>query len=450
MTSISVLKLSDLARQIRQAIDGVFGSSTFWVIADISNYTYKTETNHHYFDLIEKESLSSRIVAKISGRAWGTAAVHISNFEKTTGQKFKNDINVLIQVSVQYHQAFGLQLNVLDIDTNFTLGQFEQQRNATLAKLVADNPSFIRKSEGRYITRNSELRFKKAIQYIAVISSVTSAGYQDFEHTILNNSFKYSFKLDLYLARVQGEENAKPFLDKLIDVFNAKKDYDAVIIIRGGGAQSDFLLFDNYELSRAIAKFPIPVITGIGHQKNETIIDLMAHTSTKTPTKAAELIIAHNRNFEDNLVRIQKTIIIKTQQLFAYHLRELNDLKTHFLKDVLGLLNENQRNITTLSGTITNKPGMWLSNEHKNIANLLGNIKTFNNIFIAHEKVHLHHFLSIVNLMSPQNILNKGFAILKIDGKIISNPDSILPGNELTIQLSTAEINTVVKSKKNL
>ncbi|MEJ5961964.1 exodeoxyribonuclease VII large subunit [Pedobacter immunditicola] len=450
MTSISVLKLSDLARQIRLAIDGVFGNRSFWVIADISNYTYKGETNQHYFDLIEKDKASSGVVAKISGRAWGTAAVHISNFEKATGQKFKNNINVLVQVSVQYHQAFGLQLNLIDIDTNFTLGQFEQQRNLTLAKLVAENPSFIRLSEGRYITRNSELRFKKAIQYIAVISSVTSAGYQDFEHTILNNPFKYAFKLDLYLAKVQGDENAKPFLDKLIDVFNSKKDYDAIVIIRGGGAQSDFLLFDNYELSRAIAKFPIPVITGIGHQKNETIVDLMAHTATKTPTKAAELIIAHNRNFEENLSRIQKAMIIKSQQLFASYVRELNDLKTHLLKDVLRLLNDNHRNILTLSGIITNKPGMWLSNEHKNISNLLGNIKTFNSIFIAHEKVNLHHYLSIVNLMSPQNILNKGFAILKLDGKIISNTAALLPGKELIIQLSTAEINTVVKSIKNL
>ena len=450
MTAISVLKLSDLTRQIKLTIDGVFGSATFWIIADISNYTYKNETNHHYFDLIEKEKLSSRIVAKIAGRAWGTAAVHISNFEKTTGQKFKNDINVLVQVSVQYHPAFGIQLNLIDIDTNFTLGQFEQLRNATLAKLVAENPSFIRKSDGRYITRNSELSFKMAIQEIAVISSATSAGYQDFEHTLLNNSFKYSFKLDLYLAKVQGEENAKPFLEKLIEVFNAKKDYDAVVIIRGGGAQSDFLLFDNYELSRAIAKFPIPVITGIGHQKNETIVDLMAHTATKTPTKVAEFIIAHNRSFEDDLIRIQKTMIIKSQQLFAYYLRELNDLKTHFLKDVLRLLNDNHRNISILSGIIKNKPGMQLSNEHKNIDNLLGSLKAFNNIFIAHEKVNLQHYQSLVNLMSPQNILNKGFAILKLDGKIISNPESIMPGNELTIQLSTAEINTVVKSKKIL
>ena len=450
MTAISVLKLSDLAQQIRLAIDGVFGNATFWVIADISNHTYKGETNHHYFDLVEKEGSSSKIVAKIAGRAWGTAAVHIANFEKTTGQKFKNDINVLVQVSIQYHPAFGLQLNLLDIDINFTLGQFEQQRNATLAKLVAENPSFIKKMEGLYITRNSELHFRKAIQYIAVISSATSAGYQDFEHTILHNSFGYAFKLDLYMAKVQGEENAKLFLDKLIEVFNAKKDYDAVVIIRGGGAQSDFLLFDNYELSRAIAKFPIPVITGIGHQKNETIVDLMAHSATKTPTKAAELIIAHNRSFEDHLFRLQKTIIIKSQQLLAYHSRELNELKTHFLKDVLRLLNDQHRNIASLSGIVINKPGMWLSNEHKNIAGMLANIKTFNNIFFAHEKVHLQHYLSIVNLMSPQNILNKGFAILKLNGKIISNPESIEPGKELTIQLSKAEINTVVISKTNL
>jgi exodeoxyribonuclease VII large subunit len=448
LASISVLKLSDLTRQIRLAIDGVFGEMTFWVIADISSYTYKAETNHHYFDLIEKDSTSSRIVAKIAGRAWGSAAVHITNFEKATGQKFKNDINVLVQVSVQYHISYGLQLNLIDIDINFTLGRFEQQRNATLAKLVAENPSFIIKTEEHYVTKNSKLQFKKTIQHIAVISSFTSAGFQDFEHTLLNNPFNYGFKMDLYLARVQGEENAKLFLEKLIAVYNSGKDYDAVVIIRGGGAQSDFLLFDNYELSRAVAKFPIPIITGIGHQKNETIVDLMAHTATKTPTKAAELIIAHNRKFEETLFKIQKMIIIKSQQLFAYHTRTLNNFKTLFFKEVLSLLNENHRLLSTLSGIIKNRPGMLLNDEHKNMLHSLGKIKAFSRIFIAHEKVHLNHYQSVVQLMSPQNILNKGFAILRLEGRIISNAEAIIPGKELTIQLAEAEINTLVKSKK--
>jgi exodeoxyribonuclease VII large subunit len=450
LASPSIIKLSDLTRQIKQTIEGDFSGASYWIIADISNYTFKQEINHHYFELVEKDKYSSGIVAKIAGKAWGNAAVNIANFEKATGQKFKNDINVLLQVSVQFHIVYGLQLNVIDIDTSFTLGQFEQQRKATLEKLIHENPLFIQLEGHTYITKNNKLTFKNVIQHIAVITSITSAGFQDFEHTLNKNPFKYVFKVDLYLTKVQGEANAKPLLDKLIEVFNAKKDYDAVVIIRGGGAQSDFLLFDNYELSRAIAKFPVPVITGIGHQKNETIVDLMAHTATKTPTKAAEFIIAHNRNFEDSLLAMQQKIIIKSQQLFSFHTRALNDFKSLFLKDVLGLINDHKRSITTLSGIFINRPKMYLGNERKHLSLVLGNIKTFNRIFFSQGKLNLEHYQTIVKLMSPQNILNKGFAILKINGKIIVSADKIMPGEELTVQLAKTEVNTIVKSKKNI
>ncbi|WP_431244478.1 exodeoxyribonuclease VII large subunit [Flavobacterium sp. P21] len=133
---------------------------------------------------------------------------------------------------------------------------------------------------------------------MAVISASNSAGNEDFRHTLRHNDFGYSFQADDYYTVVQGDNNAKLFLNKLIEVYSSGIPYDAIIIIRGGGAQSDFLIFDNYQIGRAVAKFPIPVITGIGHQKNVSIVDLMAHTSTKTPTKAAEFIIAHNRSFE--------------------------------------------------------------------------------------------------------------------------------------------------------
>jgi exodeoxyribonuclease VII large subunit len=319
LSTIPSIKLSELTSQIQQVIDGAFGHKTFWIIADITNYTYKPQSNYHYFELVEKDKTAAKILAKVAGRAWGNASLNISNFEKATGQKFKNDINVLIQVSVQYNPSFGLQLNLLDIDTNFTLGLFEQQRKETLERLLRENQAFIKRAGEGYITRNSELALNQVIQRIAVISSDTSAGFQDFKHTLEHNPFDYKFYIDDYFALVQGDGNAKQFLARVIEVFESQKPYDALVIIRGGGAQTDFLIFDNYELNRAIAKFPIPVITGIGHQKNETIADLMAHTSTKTPTKAAEFIIAHNRAFEDNLIGTQKMILIKTYQMINHH-----------------------------------------------------------------------------------------------------------------------------------
>ena len=447
MAATPSIKLSELTGQIQAVITGVFGMQTFWVIADVTNYTYKPQSNFHYFELVEKDKSSNKILAKIAGRAWGNAAVNISNFEKATGQQFKNDINVLVQVAVQYNPSFGLQLNLLDIDTTFTLGRFEQQRKETLDRLVRENPSFIRCTEDRYITRNSELLFNRVFQRIAVISSETSAGYHDFKHTLENNSFGYHFQVDDYFALVQGEGNAKQFLAKLIEVFDSGVKYDALVIIRGGGAQTDFLIFDNYELNRAIAKFPIPVITGIGHQKNETIADLMAHTSTKTPTKAAELLIAHNKIFEESLLLLQQQMVIRTFQLMNYHKEQLNHINQLTINSTKNLLHEKHRHILNLSGMILTNPKIIISNRNKDLNHLRDNLKSYNRMYFLNHSRYISHFESVVRLMSPQNILNKGFAIVKVNGRIISDTAGILPGMEMIVSLAAEEINTKVIAK---
>jgi exodeoxyribonuclease VII large subunit len=444
---IPSIKLSELTGQIHDAINGIFGTRTFWVIADVTSYTYKPQSNFHYFELVEKDKSSAKILAKISGRAWGNASLNISNFEKATGQQFKNDINVLVQVTVQYNPAFGLQLNLLDIDTSFTLGQFEQQRKETLNKLLRDNPGFIRFEEGQFRTRNSDLRLNPVLQRIAVISSETSAGYHDFKHTLENNAFGYHFEVDDYFALVQGEGNAKQFLSKLIEVFERGKTYDALVIIRGGGAQMDFLIFDNYELNRAIAKFPVPIITGIGHQKNETIADLMAHTSTKTPTKVAEMLIAHNRNFEESLLNLQQQMVIKTFQMLNLHKEQLNRLNQVTINAAKNLLHEKHRDIVNLSGMILTNPKIIISNKRKDLNNLLANVKSFSRMYFINQVRYISHFESVVRLMSPQNILNKGFAIVKVDGKIIGDATALVVGSEMTVTLASTELNTKVISK---
>lgn len=441
------MSLSQLTGRIMQTIDDAFGINTFWVIADVTNYTYKPQSNYHYFELVEKDKNSSKILAKIAGRAWGNAALNITNFEQATGQKFKNDINVLIQVSVQYSPSFGLQLNLIDIDTSFTLGLFEQQRKQTLERLIRDNPGFIQKQHERYITRNNLLSLNIVIQRIAVISSDTSAGYLDFKHTLEYNTFSYKFEIDNYFTLVQGEVNAKQVLGKIIEVFQSKKSYDALVIIRGGGSQMDFLIFDNYDLSRAIARFPIPVITGIGHQKNETIADLMAHTSTKTPTKAAELIIAHNRAFEEQILNMQKTVLIKTFQIINLHKDKLVHINHITVNTTKEILHKCLKSMINLSTSILTNPKIILSNRKKDLDNVVSNIQSYNRIYFANKMAYLGHFISIIKLMSPQSILNKGFAIIKVDGKIVSNPKDIKAGTKLSVQLTDTEINAIVTDK---
>jgi len=469
MPELVHLRLSELNNRIQTVIKHSFDALTFWVIADITNHTFRAQKNYHYFDLIEKDPHSSDIIAKISGNAWGKGALRIEHFERVTGQPFTNNINVLVNVSVTFHPVYGLQLNLHDIDSNFTLGVLAQQRQATLDRLVAENPGFISKTGDQYITRNNQLDLPVVIQKIAVITSRNSAGGEDFKHTLESNSYGYRFFIDYYYTEVQGEINAEQFLGKIIEVFNSGIPYDVLVITRGGGAQTDFLIFDNYYIGRAIAKYPIPVITGIGHQRNETIADLMAHTQTKTPTKAAEFILAHNKAFEEKILLFQKNILIKTQQLFSVHFQSLSrhtstvvNQSRNFISGYReSLVHINQVTINTsrsilfkhrsalveMASRLSTRPKIILQNLSGDIRNTMGNLSTFKSQYLKNQRGYLGHYASVINMMSPANILKKGFAIVKVKGVVTSDPEKIKVGDDVDVILSGTEIKTRVRQK---
>lgn len=469
MTPKNHIRLSELTDLIHETITDRFKGKTYWVVADITNHSYKADKKIHYFELVEKGANSGSITARIMGKAWGAGAMHLSDFEKNTGQRFTNNINVLVLVSVDYHPLYGLSANVLDIDTHFTLGILEQQRNATLKRLVDEN-DYISKEGSEYITLNNRLKLNVVIQKVAVISASNSAGNEDFRHTLQHNDFGYVFEIDDYYTVVQGDNNAKLFMNKLIEVYQSGKQYDAVVITRGGGAQSDFLIFDNYNIGRAVAKFPIPIITGIGHQKNISITDLMAHTNTKTPTKAAEFIIAHNRSFEQGLLWLQKNIVIKSQQLFLSHYQSLQYLKSSIShqageliaghKDSLIIINQNiinnsrevlfghHRMLLHLSHQAISRPQIVLYHKKSDIEFIARNLKTITNQYLRNQSSYLGHYSTSIKMMAPENILRKGYAIVKINEKITSNAEDIKPGQDIEVIFADAVLKTTVKQKR--
>lgn len=469
MSNIAPIKLSALTAQIQKTLQDVFVGQTFWVIADVTNYSFQSQKNYHYFDLVEKAESGNSIQAKVCTAAWGIGSNKIRDFEKITGQKFKNDINVLVKVSVEYHPLHGLKLTLLDIDSNFTIGLVEQQRQHTIQRLLTECPDFIKKIGDTFHTRNKELKHRSIIQYVAVVTSKASAGLQDFRHTLETNTFGYKFKIDSYFTSVQGESSSKEIYNALLEIFNTKLLYDAIVIVRGGGSQTDFIVFDQFPLCKIVAKYPIPIITGIGHQKNETIVDLMAHTATKTPTKAAEFIIAHNRHFEDQIIAFQKSILIKAQQKFSSNFQVLSSINSQIIgstrakltlqKDKLVQVNQvtintsksilfnRHREIIGLSTQILSKPKILVSKKQGDIENVIGNLKSYIRISLSNQRSYVGHFVSVFKLIHPDNILKKGFAIVKVDGSITSDPDRLSIGSNVSIILAKKEIHTTVKSK---
>lgn len=469
MGSEHYIKLSALNDLIHETISSRFKGQRFWVVADITNHSYNAEKKFHYFELVEKGQTGSTITAKILGKSWGAGAIRILEFEKNTGQQFTNNLHVLVQVSVDYHPLYGLSVNILDIDTNFMLGILEQRRNATLKRLVEEN-DFIKKDGDGYATLNNRLKLAVVIQRIAVLSSSNSAGNEDFRHTLEHNNFGYRFQIDDYHTIVQGDNNAKLFLSKLIEIYNSGIPYDAVVITRGGGSQSDFLIFDNYNIGRAVAKFPIAVITGIGHQKNVSIVDMMAHTHTKTPTKAAEFIIAHNRSFEQNIRTLQQNIVIKSQQLFLTHYKELQEVKgsvsdktrelIRMHSDELQKANQNiqnssrtvlyayQRNLMLKTQQALQRPKMLIQQQQSDLVHISNTIKTFTNQYLRNINLYLEHTEKSIKMMSPQNILKKGYAIVRVNEKIVSSAENIKVGEDIEVILKDTIVRTTVKEKR--
>jgi exodeoxyribonuclease VII large subunit len=468
MNESTPIKLSELTNRIRETLNRSFGNQYFWVFADITDYNFKPDKNYHYFELVEKGDQG--MVTRIRAGAWGEGHLHIRQFEKSTGQLFKNGIHVLLKVTVDYHILHGLRLTLIDIDTSFTLGELEKQKAETIRRLLRECPEFIRMEGDTIITRNKGHLLKPVIQQIAVVSSKQSAGYEDFMHTLKMNGFGYTFFIDPYFSSVQGESNADEIFNRLIEVFQSRKEYDAVVIIRGGGSEMDFLIFNQYNLGRIVAKFPVPIITGIGHQKNETIVDLMAHTSTKTPTKSAEFIIAHNRSFEDRLVTMQKVIIIKSQQVFSLHQQVLTQAKTtvvnksrdyiaRYLQEMVkinrlitqnsaGIIHARRNEMVSLSGRIIAQPRVVVGNRRHEIEQLVANISTFRNQYLKNIHGFLNHYVSMIRLASPQQTLKRGFALVKIKGRIITDPGDIRKGEEISVILQQTEILSTVTGKK--
>jgi exodeoxyribonuclease VII large subunit len=469
LTEIPHIKLSELAEMIRGIIRTGFENRVYWVVAEVSGHKFYPGQDRHYLDLVEKMEGKSVEAAKLKCTVWSEASKKIIDFQKVTGQNFADGLQVLVKVKVEYHIVYGLSLVVSDIDHSFTLGNIEKQRLETLMRLVKENPGKIYQEGEEYITANKKLPLKSVLQNIALVASPNSEGFHDFISNITKNKFGYTFHIDHYFSSVQGMAAEKELVDTLVKIYESKKEYDCVVIIRGGGAKTDFLVFDTYGVARAVARFPIPVITGIGHHRDVSVADMMAHTATNAPTKAAELIISHNRAFEEKISVFQKSIVIKTQQLIASSLNKINSTQHAVLNNSRMVLTRNKDGITRANQTVINKSKTILFNLHKNLLsasghvttspfikvrnkqndllNISNNLKSFATGYFLHQHSHIQHHISVFKLMSPKNILKKGFAIVKQKGKILKDAEGIEAGNELIITLYETEITTKVISK---
>lgn len=469
MEEIRYIKLSDLSRRIEQVFRQNFANDFYWIIAEVSGHKFYRDTDRHYFDLVEKSTGSEVEVAKFKAKSWSEGSASIENFEQQTGQSFQSGIQVLIKVKVEYHSLYGLSLTLVEIDPSFTLGNIERQRRETLQRLVSENKGYIELIGSEYHTKNKSLDLPIVIQQIALIASPNSEGYADFIHTLTNNQYQYKFLVDNYFSSVQGKDAEKELINTLISIYKSEKKYDCVVMIRGGGAKTDFLVFDTYHLSRAVARFPIPVITGIGHHKDVSIVDMMAHSPTKTPTKCAELIISHNKFFEESVMELQNSVLIKSQQLLSKSLSETHELQGNIIVNVQYLLKEHADELNNRNRELVNNTKDFLNTQHSNLVSdtmvflskpklilqrkeqaLLysqQNICSLTPKFMLSKSTEMNHYVKVMKLMSPVNIMKKGFAIISMDDEVLINGDKLKNGSIIKINMHQTELDAEITNK---
>lgn len=482
----SYISLKQLLTQVQNTIRERFPTS-YWVKGEVAGV--RKIGSHVYFDLIELDKGAK--TAQIRACAFmGEGTMAIAGFEKVTGQKFAEGIKVGARVTINYHPVYGLSLVLCEIDAELTLGGIELQRKETIKKLLSDHPQVIQFQNGSFITPNKRLVLPKVIQRIALITSASSDAYSDFSHCLQSNEYGYKFKVDLYNVLVQGYGAQSSLYDAFSKIRVSKVNYDAVVLTRGGGAPADFLPFDDYHLSLALATFPIPVITGIGHHMNQGICDFFARVHTKTPSIAAQFIIDHNHNFEKQVNLLANGIQNKGQDLLASNNRNLHLLQDGFRRSVKQELNRRDQELTRKTERIVEGSRQLLGQSGQDLKHRQFNLNNkARNILHKHEKdvqekvlrmgyrvqqiikeekqksTLLHTQLNstlprlLVNqkralerlgegiaAANPDKILKRGFALLKKDGKILSNSAELISGETIQVLRHNSLITTEVKN----
>ena len=411
MMEAQALSLYELNGLIKRSIRSCM-PDTYWVQAELSDVR-SNYSGHCYLEFVQKDVAGNNLIAKARGTIWSNIYKMLKPyFEQETGQAFASGIKVLVQVAVEFHELYGYSLTVLDIDPTYTVGDMARKRREILRQL----------EEEGVIDLNKELDMPMLPQRIAVISSATAAGYGDFCNQLQNNPRGYDFHTELFPAIMQGERVEETILAAL-DAINERMDeFDAVVIIRGGGATSDLSGFDTYLLAASCAQFPLPIITGIGHERDDTVIDSVAHTRVKTPTAAAEFLIA----------KLDKCADV------------LDEMSSRLMQGVRNRLLWEHRRMESLTQRIPTSAYKRISEAKYVLLSARRDIQLASQSFLSMKKHRLELLQQKLNDALPEKQLARGYSITLKDGKAVKNASLLEEGDVLVTVLHQGKVESVV------
>ncbi|MDP2237410.1 MAG: exodeoxyribonuclease VII large subunit [Bacteroidales bacterium] len=450
-----VFTLKEVALSIQRTIEKRY-TTGFWVKAEMNKLNFYKQSGHCYPDLLHKEN--GKVVAQMRALLWGTDFKNIGQrFEDSTGEKLRDGINILFLGKLTFDPNYGLTIRILDIDPSFTLGELEREKQEAIKRL---------KEEGIFL-KNKQLQLPLLPKRIAIISVESSKGYADFVKLTESRMNGFVIEQMLFPSLLQGQKAVDQMLKQLGRIKKVSDHFDVVAIIRGGGGEVGLASFNDFRLARAIALFPIPVFTGIGHATNQTVCEMVSHTNSITPSELADKLLGHFENFINRLQNAAKTInlanrILNTenQQLSHFRLRMINQAKSVLTAQkanhiLLGKSLQNAtfsslskhafslENVKSTTQSITRKLLAQALNEvQKSEVNLQRNsmqflLKCSNNIELSEKSITLLH---------PANVLKRGYSITLFNGKAVRSSIILKQGEQVTTILNEGSFISVVES----
>ena len=406
----SCITLYDLQRMVRTTVEECF-ATPLWVSAEISELKVN-RSGHCYLNLVEKGNSEGAPRAEARAVIWRNNYTQIdAMFREATGSPLSSGIGVLVRVVVTYHEIYGFSLQIIDLDPNYTLGDVERRRRETIERL---------KEDGVW-DMNRELSLPRPLLRIAVVSSATAAGYRDFMTEI--GSSPFNFNVTLFEATMQGEGAEESVVNALSAIAERESDFDVAVIIRGGGSTSDLALFDSYRIALYVTQMPMAVITGIGHDKDVSVVDMVAHYMCKTPTAVGAFLV-------DSATAELNTIYDLSNEFRQLSEQMLNNQSAYLAQRKLELCHLASQNI---------------SNHSHNLSAIEQSIKELSSHIIATEEQRIESFKRLTESYSLDNILKLGFALVQTSEGIITSACGVGIGDQIEITLHNGTISAVVQ-----
>ena len=435
MNSNRHITLLELNRLVREVIECEMPNE-YWVEAELSEC--RESRGHCYMELVQKDEQTATPIAKAAAKCWASKWMIVRPyFERTTGQRLHAGMKVLLKVYAQFHEAYGFSWIVTDIDPAYTLGDMARKRQEIIRQL---------KEEGVFDLQK-ELRLPLFCQRIAVISSETAAGYGDFCNQLSDNPYGFHFETHLFPAIMQGEGVEQSIINALEQIYSRSEPqyFDAVVIIRGGGATSDMSGFDTLALAENVANFPIPIITGIGHDRDECILDMVSHIRVKTPTAAAALLIDHLKRVMDILDNAQDQIARLAQQKLTYYKSQFTTIAELLPRLFSNVKIRQEARLDGLYNDIAHLAQQKILNSQFSILNISKALPVALDRRLTAEKHRLQLIEEKTKSLDPALLLNRGYSITLKDGKALRDASALHPGDEIETRLANGTIHSTVK-----